>query len=62
MLKNPRVLGVVFLAFAFAGIVQFGRHVRAVDALGLIVSGALAGAGICMLRRQRRAHEINRSV
>jgi hypothetical protein len=62
MLKNPRVLGAVFLAIAFAGIVQFGRHVRAVDSVGLIVSGALAGVGICILLRQRNAHEINRSV
>jgi len=61
MLKNPRVLGLVFLAIAFAGIVQFGRHVRAVDAVGLIVSGALAGVGICILR-QRSAHAMNRSV
>ena len=62
MLKNPRVLGVIFLAISFAGIVQFARHVRAVDALGLIVSGALAGVGICILLRQRKAHAINRSV
>lgn len=62
MLKNPRVLGMIFLAIAFAGIVQFGRHVRAVEAVGLIVSGALAGVGICILIRQRNAHAINRSV
>jgi hypothetical protein len=62
MLKNPQVLGVVFLVIAFAGIVQFGRHVRAVDAAGLIVSGALGGVGICILLRQRKAHAINRSV
>jgi hypothetical protein len=56
MLKNPRALGVIFLVLAFAGILQFARHVRAVDAVGLIVSGAMTGVGICILigRRQSR--------
>jgi hypothetical protein len=51
MLKNRRFLAVIWLVLSFAGSVQFGRHVRAVDAMGLIVSGAMAGVGICMLKR-----------
>ena len=62
MLKNPRVLGVIFLVISFAGIVQFARHVRAVDDVGLIVSGAMDGVGVCILLRQRTAHAMNRSV
>lgn len=55
MLKNPRALGVIFVVIAFAGIVQFARHVRAVEAVGLIVSGAMAGVGICILTRRRES-------
>jgi len=51
MLKNRRVLAIIWLVLAFAGIVQFARHVRVVDAVGLIVSGAMAGVGICMVKR-----------
>ena len=51
MLKNRRFVAAIWLVLSFAGIVQFGRHVRAVDAVGLIISGVMAGVGICMLKR-----------
>jgi hypothetical protein len=36
---------------SLAGLAQFARHVRAVDAVGLFATGAMTGAAICMFTK-----------
>jgi hypothetical protein len=52
MLKNRRSLAIILLVLSIAGLAQFARHVRAVDAVGLFATGAMAGAAICMFTKR----------
>jgi hypothetical protein len=49
-----RPLPLVLLTAALVGIFWFSRGLRIVDTVGLLISGALAGASIAALAAARR--------
>ena len=51
---RQRALPLAILALALAGMAIFSRGLRVVDTIGLLVSGAVAGASLAALAAARR--------
>ena len=50
---TTRVAPVILLVIALAGIAAFSQGLRLIDTVGLLASGALAGASLAAIARRR---------
>lgn len=53
-MRRPYALPLVLLIVALAGIVTFSRGLRSIDTIGLLASGAVAGASLAAIAAARR--------